>query len=141
MTPAELVTHQVRIRETNKTIAEQKAKERSSIAEHKKRLRERERIAEDFKKFLEPDNFNLKLYKLRELSSTPSYEEVKNILGNISEVELDSLCNVILQTFKHWGKTNSTEWRANVQRTFRGLEPTHFTITPTVVIGTYSHKE
>ena len=129
-------------RDYAKKMSDQKAKERSDHVEYQKKLKQRQKLSDEFNKFIKPDNFNLNLYRLRERSVLPSCEEVKNILGNISEVELDSLVYCILTQFKHWGKDNSYEWRENVRRTFRGDTLVYQTPPePGKIIGTYSHKE
>ncbi len=144
MTPAELVTHQVRIRETTKSIAEEKARERSENAKFQKKLRDRTKITADFKKFLEEPSFNLKVYQLRERSEIQTPEEIKNILGNISDVEVDSLCYEILpRYFKHWGKSNDFSYQMKVLGKFRGsVEEAPFVpLEPAKIIGSYSHAE
>jgi hypothetical protein len=125
-------------------IAEEKARERSENAKFQKKLRDRTKTTADFKKFLEEPSFNLKVYQLRERSAPPTPEEVKNILGNISDIEVESLCYEILpRYFKHWGKTNDYSYQMKVLGKFRGSveEPPFIPSEPGKVVGSYAHPE
>ena len=108
---------------------------------HTKHLRARVQLAKNFKKFQETETFNLKVYRLKLLENIPTFEEGKAILGELSRVELDSLIYEILPSFKHW-KGNDYNWRSNLDRVIKGLEPYGWTAPPdTILIGTYAHSE
>lgn len=144
MNQDDLTRHQARIHLTTKMIAEEKARERSENAKFQKKLRDRTKTTADFKKFLEEPSFNLKVYQLRERSEAPTPEEVKNILGNISEVEVESLCYEILpRYFKHWGTTNNYHYQMKVLGKFRGSieEPPFVPLEPAKTFPTYAHAE
>jgi len=126
MNPEQLKTiqeNQERIRKQHEVDAKKQALERANHADFQKKLRERAKTTLSFKAFLEEPTFNLKVFQLRERLTPPTPEEVKNILGNITNNEVNSFCFEILpRFFKHWGQTNDYSYQMKVLQQFQLIE-------------------
>jgi hypothetical protein len=141
--------------EVNNQIANQINQAKAQEKEIKKRNRDRTQISKDFLKFQDPDNFNLKLFRLKCIPTLPSFDEIVNILGTttslsekgfgITFIQVDAFVYDILRTFTHWGdRVRSYNYQVQLSRVLRGLppvEPEYMTLTPTVLIGEYSHAD
>lgn len=107
----------------NKANAKKKALERATHTDFQKKLRERTKTTLAFKAFFEEPSFNLKVFQLRERLTPPTPEEVKIILGNITDIEANSFCYEILpRFFKHWGQTNDYTYQMKVLQQFHLIE-------------------
>jgi hypothetical protein len=126
MNPEQLKSHketQDAISALTKTNAKKQALERATHTDFQKKLRERAKTTLAFKVFLEEPTFNLKVFQLRERLTPPTPEEVKNILGNITNNEVNSFCYEILpRFFKHWGQTNDYSYQMKVLQQFQVIE-------------------
>ena len=107
----------------NKAKAKKQALERATHTEHQKQLKERAKTTLAFKTFFEEPSFNLKVFQLRERLTQPTPEEIKHILGNITDIEANSFCYEILpRFFKHWGNTNDYSFQMKVLQQFQVIE-------------------